>query len=235
MKRQSVLQVVNDGTSIKEEFQQQLAAQEQEYEAQLKERDFIITKLRTDLTDTVTEKDNVSQTVRDLEEMLKSKSRNLDQREVTINQLENDIVRYKSELAELKAATDGESRFNHNSNGINLGSGGNDPNKLKEELEAIHEELKHLRGVKEKLEMQLKESKDILEKAQVAFSEREAALEKRSETMQTELDGILKEFDRLTRTFLDFDSERQKLENSLDNVQKKCEKLENELADERLK
>jgi len=64
---------------------------------------------------------------------------------------------------------------------------------------------------------------------------RESSLEKRSETMQAELDGILKEFDRLTRNFLDFDSERQKLENSLDNLQKKCESLENELADEKLK
>jgi len=74
-----------------------------------------------------------------------------------------------------------------------------------------------------------------LEKAQKAFSEREEALEKRSEMMQTELDGILKEFDRLTRNFLDFDSERQKLENSLDKLQKKCENLENELADEKIK
>lgn len=53
--------------------------------------------------------------------------------------------------------------------------------------------------------------------------------------MQAELDGILKEFDRLTRNFLDFDGERQKLENSLDKLQKKCENLENELADEKIK
>ncbi|CAI2180059.1 6003_t:CDS:2 [Funneliformis geosporum] len=223
MKRQSVLQVVNDGTTIKEEFQQQLAAQEQEYEAQLKERDVVITKLRNDLTNTVSEKDMVSQTVKDLEEMLKSKSRTLDQREVTINRLESDIVKYKSELAELKAVTDDGS------------SGGSNPNSLKAELEAAHEELRHLRNVKEKLEAQLKQTKNTLEKAQVAFSEREEALEKRSEIMQAELDGILKEFDRLTRNFLDFDGERQKLENSLDKLQKKCENLENELADEKIK
>ncbi|CAG8744442.1 15710_t:CDS:1, partial [Funneliformis caledonium] len=223
MKRQSVLQVVNDGTTIKEEFQQQLATQEQEYEAQLKERDVVITKLRNDLTNTVSEKDMISQTVRDLEGMLKSKSRTLDQREVSINRLESDIVKYKSELAELKAVTDDGS------------SGGNNPNSLKAELEAAHEELKHLRNVKEKLEAQLKQTKNTLEKAQMAFSEREEALEKRSEIMQAELDGILKEFDRLTRNFLDFDGERQKLENSLDKLQKKCENLENELADEKIK
>ncbi|CAG8455314.1 18661_t:CDS:2 [Rhizophagus irregularis] len=225
MKRQSVLQVVNDGKTIKEEFQQQLATQEQEYEAQMKERDIIIKKTS------------------DLEEMLKSKTRTLDQREVTINRLEGDIVKFKSELAELKAATDGEvSNFNNNSEGNNdstiLGvgnSGGNDLNKLKEELEAAHEELKHLRNDKEKLEAQLRQSKDTLEKSQAAFATREASLEKSSEMMQAELDGINKEFDRLTRNFIDFDGERQKLENSIDNLQKKCEKLENELADEKLK
>ncbi|PKY14288.1 hypothetical protein RhiirB3_400080 [Rhizophagus irregularis] len=243
MKRQSVLQVVNDGKTIKEEFQQQLATQEQEYEAQMKERDIIIKKLRDDLTNTTTDKNNVTQTVRDLEEMLKSKTRTLDQREVTINRLEGDIVKFKSELAELKAATDGEvSNFNNNSEGNNdstiLGvgnSGGNDLNKLKEELEAAHEELKHLRNDKEKLEAQLRQSKDTLEKSQAAFATREASLEKSSEMMQAELDGINKEFDRLTRNFIDFDGERQKLENSIDNLQKKCEKLENELADEKLK
>ncbi|GBC05870.1 hypothetical protein RclHR1_06490005 [Rhizophagus clarus] len=238
MKRQSVLQVVNDGTTIKEEFQQQLATQEQEYEAQLKERDIIIKKLRDDLTSTTTDKNNVSQTVKDLEEMLKSKTRTLDQREVTINRLESDIVKFKTELAELKAAADGEtSKFNNNNEGNDgvENSGRGDLNNLKEELEAAHEELKNLRNDKEKLEAQLRQSRDTLEKAQEAFSMREASLEKRSETMQTELDGILKEFDRLTRNFLDFDSERQKLENSVDNLQKKCEKLENELADEKLK
>lgn len=239
MKRQSVLQVVNDGKTIKEEFQQQLATQEQEYEAQLKERDIIIKKLRDDLTDTTTDKNNVSQTVKDLEEMLKSKTRTLDQREVTINRLESDIVKFKSELAELKAAADGEvSNFKNNNDSTSLGvgnSGGNDLNKLKEELEAAHEELKHLRNDKEKLEAQLRQSKDTLEKSQAAFATREASLEKSSEMMQAELDGINKEFDRLTRNFIDFDGERQKLENSIDNLQKKCEKLENELADEKLK
>ncbi|CAB5192488.1 unnamed protein product [Rhizophagus irregularis] len=186
----------------------------------MKERDIIIKKLRDDLTNTTTDKNNVTQTVRDLEEMLKSKTRTLDQREVTINRLEGDIVKFKSELAELKAATDGEvSNFNNNSEGNNdstiLGvgnSGGNDLNKLKEELEAAHEELKHLRNDKEKLEAQLRQSKDTLEKSQAAFATREASLEKSSEMMQAELD-----------------------ENSIDNLQKKCEKLENELADEKLK
>ncbi|CAG8776829.1 13696_t:CDS:1, partial [Acaulospora morrowiae] len=53
--------------------------------------------------------------------------------------------------------------------------------------------------------------------------------------MQNELDGILKEFDRLTKNFIDFDAERQKLQAHIDELQLKCEKLDNELADEKIK
>ncbi|KAF0403426.1 involucrin repeat protein [Gigaspora margarita] len=227
LKRQSVIQIVDNGTSIKEEFQQQLAAQEQEYEAQIKERDAIISKIRSDLSHITTEKENLAQVVKDLEDMLKSKSRTLDQREVTISRLEGDVVRLKSELAELKAATDGISDFNQfNTDGRNSRTWSQVDEK---------QELIQLRSIKAKLEQQVKKLKENLVTAQKQFSEREEALEKRSETNQNELDGILREFDRLTRNFIDFDAERQKLQKNIDQLQSKREALENELADEKIK
>ncbi|CAG8461204.1 9122_t:CDS:2 [Dentiscutata heterogama] len=222
LKRQSVIQIVDNGTSIKEEFQQQLAAQEQEYEAQIKERDALILKLRSNLSHNTTEKDNLSQVVKDLEDMLKSKSRTLDQREVTISRLEGDVVRLKSELAELKAATDGMSRFNKGSSRTS--------SQVDEEQELIQ-----LRSTKSKLEQEVRKLKESIVIVQKQFSEREDALEKRSETNQNELDGVLREFDRLTRNFIDFDTERHKLQNNIDQLQSKCEALENELADEKIK
>ncbi|CAG8630726.1 6948_t:CDS:2 [Dentiscutata erythropus] len=222
LKRQSVIQIVDNGTSIKEEYQQQLAAQEQEYEAQIKERDALISKLRSNLSHNTTEKDNLSQVVKDLEDMLKSKSRTLDKREVTISRLEGDVVRHKSELAELKAATDGMSRFNRGSSRTS--------SQVDEE-----QELNQLRSTKSKLEQEVRKLKANLAITQNQFSEREDALEKRSETNQNELDGILREFDRLTRNFIDFDTERHKLQNNIDQLQSKCEALENELADEKIK
>ncbi|CAG8486021.1 12790_t:CDS:2 [Acaulospora morrowiae] len=224
-KRQSVMQVVDNGVSMKEEFQQQLAAQEQEYEAQIKERDFTITKLRNDLLNVGNEKEKVSQVVVDLENMLKSKSRTLDQREVTINKLEGEIVKYKSELAELKSRADVvSSRFDRLGDQTSS-DGGGEP----------QEEIRLLRSANEKLELQVKKLKETLADAQRQFSMREEAFEKRSEIMQNELDGILKEFDRLTKNFIDFDAERQKLQVHIDELQLKCEKLDNELADEKIK
>ncbi|CAG8453877.1 15014_t:CDS:2 [Acaulospora colombiana] len=233
LKRQSVVQVVDNGVSIKEEFQQQLAAQEQEYEAQIKERDFTITKLRNDLRGVTTEKENASQMITDLENMLKSKSRTLDQREVTINKLEGEIETHKVKLAELKATTNlVSSRINKF--GDDASSDGRDEG-LRSQVNETNEEIQRLRSLNENLELQVKKLKESLAEAQKQFSMREESMEKRSEIMQNELDGILREFDRLTKNFIDFDTERQKLQAHIDELQLKCEKLENELADEKIK
>ncbi|CAJ0638160.1 1138_t:CDS:2 [Entrophospora sp. SA101] len=213
LRRESVLQFVNEGTSAKEEFQQQLESQEQEYEGQLKERDAVITKLRKDFKAVSTEKDNLLQTVNELNLMLKSKSRTLDQREVTINNLESEVVKLKSDL-EARIELSKANKYNNRSGDTSE----NDAKQLKIQLDAAHEELKNLRAAKEDLEAQLKD-----------------ALEKSNAGIQNELDGLLKEFDRLTRNFMDFDTERQKLEKQIDTLQRKCEQLENGLADERIK
>jgi len=56
LRKQSVLQTDDKGTSVREESQQQLEFQEQRYEEQLKEHDAIITKLHDDLKNVSTEK-----------------------------------------------------------------------------------------------------------------------------------------------------------------------------------
>jgi len=235
LKRQSIIQVINDGRSKHEELQQQIEAQAQEYEAQINERDAIISRLRQDVTNISSERDKASQVVKELEEMLSTKSRTLDRREVTINHLESDIVRFKTELAELKAATDGLARFNRlNADGESA--------KLKAQFEEAEAEITHLRSVRENLEaekssllQQIRRLDDILAVAQNQFALREQKFEQCSERLQTEYDGILREFDRLTKNFIDFDGERQKLEGAVDVLQKNCERFENELADERIK
>ncbi|CAG8549474.1 10991_t:CDS:2 [Diversispora eburnea] len=205
LKRQSVIQIVDNGTSIKEEFQQQLAAQEQEYEAQIKESEITISKLRKDLQKVNTEKDNISQVVRDLEDMLKSKSRTLDQKEGTIYKLEGEVVS-SNEVEE----------------------------KLRVQLDEALEEVKQLKLIKENLELKIQKLDETIATAQHEFSIREKSLEKGSDALHKELDAALREFDRLTKNFMDFDEERIKLQSNIDKLQKKCEQLENELSDEKI-
>ncbi|KAG9296867.1 hypothetical protein G9A89_006822 [Geosiphon pyriformis] len=237
LKRQSVIEFVEGGNSIKDEFQQQLATQEQEYEAQLKEKDGLISNLRSVLETITTERDNAKITLQELEEMLRSKSRTLDQREVTISKLEGDIVNFKVELAELKTASDVREKKTPS---IRSSSSNSTPNSsevtaIKAQFDNAHEELSALRKEKQELEAELQQLKEAFRNAQLQFSTREEALENRTDVIQNELDGILREFDRLTRNFLDFDSERHKLQANMDKLSKHCEQLENELSDERIK
>ncbi|CAG8448757.1 7438_t:CDS:2 [Ambispora gerdemannii] len=235
LKRQSVIAVVQDGKSIKEEFQQQLASQEQEYEAQLKERDGVITRLRSDYNNAITEKNNSAQTVKELEEMLSSKSRTLDQREVTINRLEADIVQLKMELAELKTASDGLKGKKATAAMFGNALNSNEINSLRSQLDAAHEEINNLRSANLDLQLKVEHLSKNMATVQSRFSAREEALENRSDMLQNELDGISLEFERLTKNFLDFDTERNKLQATIDKLNRQCEKLDDALADERIK
>ncbi|RPB03922.1 hypothetical protein L873DRAFT_1667875 [Choiromyces venosus 120613-1] len=60
-------------------------------------------------------------------------------------------------------------------------------------------------------------------------------LEKRCKLLQSELDGMLADFENLTKQSIGLENERMKLEALVDGLRSKCESLETNLADERLR
>jgi len=60
-------------------------------------------------------------------------------------------------------------------------------------------------------------------------------LEKRCKLLQNELDGMLADFENLTKQSIEFENERMKLEALADGLRTKCENLETSLADERVR
>jgi len=60
-------------------------------------------------------------------------------------------------------------------------------------------------------------------------------LEKRCKLLQSELDGMLADFENLTKQSIEFENERIKLEALVDGLRTKCENLETSLADERVR
>ncbi|CAZ81542.1 unnamed protein product [Tuber melanosporum] len=60
-------------------------------------------------------------------------------------------------------------------------------------------------------------------------------LEKRCKLLQSELDGMLADFENLTKQAIEFENERMKLETLVDGLRTKCENLETNLADERVR
>ncbi|RUP44530.1 hypothetical protein BC936DRAFT_149322 [Jimgerdemannia flammicorona] len=240
MKRQSVLQVVQDGgASLKSALEQQLAAQEQDYQAQLKERDVLLGKLQKDAESYKTENAKLGAMCKELEDMVREKIRSLDGRDAVISRLEDDIAKLQAQVSEaemsMTTALQNASRNGSAASGKELASVRGELAQAKAELEQLLEERDSFEGELRHAQEAVQTMHANLQSAQAQFTERETALEKQSVTLQNEFDGILKEFDRLTRNFVDFESERQRYEGQIDTLHKRCQALETELADERIK
>ncbi|CUS11809.1 unnamed protein product [Tuber aestivum] len=72
-------------------------------------------------------------------------------------------------------------------------------------------------------------------KAEKTTPSTDSNLEKRCKLLQSELDGMLADFENLTKQSIEFESERMKLEALVDSLRTKCENLETNLADERVR
>ncbi|PUU75014.1 Up-regulated during septation-domain-containing protein [Tuber borchii] len=72
-------------------------------------------------------------------------------------------------------------------------------------------------------------------KAEKTTSVADSNLEKRCKLLQNELDGMLADFENLTKQSIEFENERMKLEALVDGLRTKCENLETSLADERVR
>ncbi|KAF8467629.1 Up-regulated during septation-domain-containing protein [Kalaharituber pfeilii] len=88
------------------------------------------------------------------------------------------------------------------------------------------------------------ENKRLLEEIAMLKSEREAALkvsgnsqnlEKRNHLLQAELNGMLQDFESLTKQSIEFENERTQLEGVIDKLREKIEALETCLADEKVR
>ncbi|KAI5809045.1 Up-regulated during septation-domain-containing protein [Peziza echinospora] len=60
-------------------------------------------------------------------------------------------------------------------------------------------------------------------------------LEKRNNLLQAELNGMLQDFEGLTKQSIEFENERVQLEGMVDRMKERCEALESALADERVR
>lgn len=74
-----------------------------------------------------------------------------------------------------------------------------------------------------------------LQQLQAQFSEKEAAWIEQSNTMEADFEGILKEFDRLTGTAMEFENDRRNYEKRIEKLTKEVKVLESNLAEEKTK
>ncbi|KAI9262272.1 hypothetical protein BDA99DRAFT_425630, partial [Phascolomyces articulosus] len=125
------------------------------------------------------ERDKMATVCKDLEDLIRDKSRTIDARDIRINQIE-------------------------------------------EELKQIKLEGKSMRNNQE------------LAKAQKAFTDREEAWLAQSASMETNFEGIMKEYERLTMSAMEFETNRMKYEQRIEQLTRDLEKMDTELTEERI-
>ncbi|KAI9319089.1 Up-regulated during septation-domain-containing protein [Dichotomocladium elegans] len=184
LKRESVLQMMEGGSeSYKAKYQQQMEEQRQEYEAQLKEQQAFLDKTLRAKEQLVSDNEKMTSICKDLEDLIRDKSRIIDARDVRINQLEQELVeaQQRNNAAETKSNNNAE-----------------------------------------------------IAELQRAFTEREKAWLDQSAAMETNFEGIMKEFDRLTISAMEFETDRMKYEQRIDRLTRDIQALEAELTEKKI-
>lgn len=74
-----------------------------------------------------------------------------------------------------------------------------------------------------------------LQKELDELGERNASLQDQIDTLRKELAETIADYESMTKATIEFEKEREQLENLIDNVRDKCEALETELSEEKLK
>jgi chromosome segregation ATPase len=182
MKRQTFMQMMdNNGPSMTEKYEQQLEEQEQEYRAQLKEQAAFLDKTSRQCESLQQEHDKLAATCKDLEDLIRDKTRALDARDVQITRLEQEMKQEKTH-----APVDG----------------------------ATARSMKEL---------------------QDAFSTKEAQWIEQSAAMEANFEGIMREFDRLTGTAMEFETDKMNYERRIESLTSQVKTLETNLNEEKVK
>ncbi|CCJ30882.1 unnamed protein product [Pneumocystis jirovecii] len=160
----------------------------------------------------------------------------------TIKSLENDVIKLSTEITILKAEIDtiyNSKQQKEKTPIIIQQTKENDAYIEKSEKESKEIELKN-KSMNENIKIseslkEIQENKliEMIDKNRI-ISEKEINLEKRCQLLQSELNEMLNDFEQITRNMLDFESERTRLENTIDTLKEKCEELEGQLSDKKI-
>ena len=98
----------------------------------------------------------------------------------------------------------------------------------------------HLRDLLQEIEDLAQKNQEHIDEIVMLKNERAKTannehLEKRCKDLQVELDGMLKDFENLTKQSIETEQERTKLEATIDALRERCEELETQLGEEKLK
>jgi chromosome segregation ATPase len=219
MRRDSVLQVVQGGgDSLKAQYEQMMQEQVEEYEAQLKEQSALLEKTLREKDTLDSERQKLAAMSKDLEDLVRDKIRTLDSKEGTIGRLEMELAEVKVRLVEAQTSD-------------NRGASSS----MLDELSQLRMENTTMEAELNLTQDQLQALQSRFESAQKQFSQMESAMHKRSERLEDDFEGIMKEYERITGNLMNLESERHSHERRYNELQEHAHKLEFDLADYKIK
>ena len=175
---------------------------------ELQDKHNAIAALESQLQNFMVDQENQVAKAKDLETVIEEKSAEADKARNEMKRFEGEMVRLQTELTVAKAELDG--------------AYGTRAQRAAEV--ASHPAL-------------LQEINDLKERnmALETGSNGNEQLNQRAQWLQKELSETIAEYEVMTKSSIEFEKEREQLENAIDNLRDRCESLEAQLSDEKVK
>lgn len=154
-----------------------------------------------------------------LKESVEHKTKEMETAHLEMESMESDMVRLQTEVTVARAELDGA----YGTRAQRAAEVATNP--------AIQKELEDLAAKNASLLIELA----ALKAQQENMSEGNAELAQRVQVLQRELSETIGEYEIMTKSSLEFEKEREQLENVIDQLRDRCESLESELSDERVR
>lgn len=154
-----------------------------------------------------------------LKESVKHKTKEVETAHLEMENMESDMVRLQTEITVVRAELDGA----YGTRAQRAAEVATNP--------AIQKELDDLAAKNASLLTELA----ALKAQQQSMSEGTAEMAQRVQILQRELSETISEYEIMTKSSLEFEKEREQLENFIDQLRDRCDSLESELSDERVR
>ena len=154
-----------------------------------------------------------------LKQNFDQKSREAERAQKEMQNLEAEVVRLRTEVTVARAELDGA----YGTRAQRAAEVASNP-ALQKELDALNEK-----------NASLVSEISILSAKYTSVENENAEIAQRMQVLQRELSEMISEYEVMTKSSIEFEKEREQLENSIDSLRDRCESLETELGDEKVR
>lgn len=185
----------------------------------LRESEARIQNLSSQLERQSEELENCQASENILKQTVEEKNRDLEKSQQELQNLETDMVRLHTEVTIARAELDGA----YGTRAQRAAEVASNP--------ALQKELDDLNGKNASLVSEL----TILKAQHKDIGNGNSEMAERVQVLQRELSETIAEYEIMTKSSIEFEKEREQLENALDRLRDRCESLETELSDEKVR